>query len=117
MSSEGLEPITAFLIDNNAKRLVQNPTSTYLLVGILGIVGIVHIFVLLSSALRRFMKWRRGLLDMDVKGLAPDGFSSIAKMAALLVASNFATHIPEDAHSLSKEDICGKLSSKRFRMG
>ncbi|KAK1727548.1 uncharacterized protein BDZ83DRAFT_649421 [Colletotrichum acutatum] len=36
MQSEGLEPLNAVLINNNnAKRLFQNPTSTYLLVGIL----------------------------------------------------------------------------------
>ncbi|KAF4774871.1 hypothetical protein HER10_EVM0004249 [Colletotrichum scovillei] len=117
MPSEELELLNAVLINNNAKRLFQNPTSTYLLVGILSIVGIVHVFMLISSALRRFTTWRRGLLDMDVKGLAPDGFSSIAMMAALLDSSNFEKHVPEDSHKLSKEDLYDRLSSLSFRMG
>ncbi|KAK1490707.1 hypothetical protein CTAM01_10633 [Colletotrichum tamarilloi] len=117
MPSEELELLNAVLINNNAKRLFQNPTSTYLLVGILSIVGTVHIFMLLSSVLRRFTTWRRGLLDMDVKGLAPDGFSSIAMMAALLDSSKFEKHVPEDSHKLSKEDLYDRLSSMRFRMG
>ncbi|KAK7445837.1 hypothetical protein Landi51_07764 [Colletotrichum acutatum] len=117
MQSEGLEPLNAVLINNNnAKRLFQNPTSTYLLVGILSIVGIVHIFILIPSVLQRFTNWRRGLLDIDVKGLAPDGLSSIAMMAALLDTSNFAKHMPDDSHKLSKEDIYDRLSSMRFRM-
>ncbi|KXH69185.1 hypothetical protein CSAL01_06011 [Colletotrichum salicis] len=117
MPGKELEPLNAVLIDNHSKRLVQNPTSTYLLVGILGIVSIAYIFMLLSSALRRFTKWWRGLLDMDVKGLAPDEFSSIAMMAALLDASNFSMHIPQDSHRLSKENLYDRLLSKRFRMG
>ncbi|KAK1494100.1 hypothetical protein CCUS01_13767 [Colletotrichum cuscutae] len=117
MPSEELELLNAVLINNNAKRLFQNPTSTYLLVGILSIVGTVHIFMLLSSVLRRFTTWRRGLLDMDVKGLAPDGFSSIAMMAALLDSSKFEKHVPENSHKLSKEDLYDRLSSMRFRMG
>ncbi|KAK1524734.1 hypothetical protein CPAR01_13682 [Colletotrichum paranaense] len=112
MQNEELEPLSAVLINNNAKRLVQNPTTTYLLVGILSFVGIVHIFMLFSSALRRFTRWRKGLLDMDVQGLAPDGFSSIAMVAALLNSSNFAKHVPEDSFKLSN-----RLSSIRFRMG
>ncbi|KAI3549816.1 hypothetical protein CSPX01_01991 [Colletotrichum filicis] len=68
MPNEELEPLSAVLNNNNAKRLVQTPTTTYLLVGILSFVGIVHIFMLFSSALRRITRWRKGLLDMDVKG-------------------------------------------------
>ncbi|KXH25186.1 hypothetical protein CSIM01_04130 [Colletotrichum simmondsii] len=116
MPNEELEPLSAVLINNNAKRLIQNPTSTYLLVGILSFVGIVHILMLFSSALRRFTKWRKGLLDMDVKELAPDGFSSIAMMAALLDASNFAKYVSEDSYTLSKKDLYERLSSIRFRM-
>ncbi|KAI3550388.1 hypothetical protein CABS03_05565 [Colletotrichum abscissum] len=99
MQNEELEPLSAVLMNNNAKRLVQNPTTTYLLVGILSFVGIIHIFMLFSSALRRFTRWRKGLLDMDVQGLATSGFSSIAMMAALLDSSDFAKHNPEDSYN------------------
>ncbi|OHE92155.1 hypothetical protein CORC01_12558 [Colletotrichum orchidophilum] len=117
MSPQGLEPLSAVLIDNDVRRLVQNPTSTYLLVGILGIVGIVHLFMLFSSVLRRFTGWRKGLLDMDVRGLAPDGFSSIAMMAALLDGSNFSTHSPKTSQNRLREEASDMLSPFRFRMG
>ncbi|KAJ3940064.1 uncharacterized protein N0V96_010065 [Colletotrichum fioriniae] len=54
---------------------------------------------------------------MNVKGLAPDGFNSIAAMTALLKDSNAMDHLPEGAEHMSKKELHEKLSGLRFRMG
>ncbi|KAF9870225.1 hypothetical protein CkaCkLH20_12311 [Colletotrichum karsti] len=103
------------VVNKDRRKLVQNRTATYLLVGILSIVALVHLVTLLSTILRRRFGWRRGLLDMNAKGLAPDGFGSINMTTALLSPSNAIQHMP--SQKLSKDDIYEQLSGLRFRLG
>lgn len=52
-----------------------------------------------------------------MKGLAPEGFNSLALMASLLQGSNYDTHIPHDAYRVPPKQLHEKLAGKRFRMG
>ncbi|KAF6808322.1 hypothetical protein CMUS01_13926 [Colletotrichum musicola] len=111
----GSSPMEAFAVDHGAKRVAQSPTATYLLLGILGFVAATHIAMLISTFLRRRLGPRRWLLDLDVKGLAPDGFNSIGMMAALLLPSNLMRYMPSQVSSPA--DNHQQLRGLRFRMG
>ncbi|KAF6807771.1 hypothetical protein CSOJ01_07973 [Colletotrichum sojae] len=71
--------------------------------------------MLLSTFLRRRLGPRKWFLDMDVKGLAPDGFNSIGMMAALLRPSNAMQYMPSQV--LSQAETYEQLRGLRFRMG
>ncbi|KAL0931215.1 uncharacterized protein CTRU02_213950 [Colletotrichum truncatum] len=111
-----LSNLNAIAANNDRYRLVQTSTVTYIIVGILVAVAIVNILVLLSVALRRFVG-RPILFDMDIKGLAPDGFQSIAAMNDLLKDSNIFKYLPDGVLLLSSKELYGRLSDLNFRMG
>ncbi|KAK1597248.1 uncharacterized protein LY79DRAFT_600664 [Colletotrichum navitas] len=114
--ADGLPTLEATLTDNSRRRLVQNPQVTYILVGILGVVALANIWALVSAACRPLVggSW---LFDMDVKGLAPDGFHSMAAMSALLRGSNAPDYLPESTELLSSDELHGQISYLRFRLG
>ncbi|KAF9870210.1 hypothetical protein CkaCkLH20_12296 [Colletotrichum karsti] len=114
--AEGLPPIEAAIIDGGRRRLVQSPPITYVIIGILSFVIIINVWALVSDTLR-WMGIRSGLLSMDVKGLAPEGFSSIAMVTSLLYESNAARYIPEATERLPTSELHGLLAGKKFRLG
>ncbi|WYZ35372.1 hypothetical protein EsH8_X_000019 [Colletotrichum jinshuiense] len=109
----GLPALNAIISDNGRRRLVQNPQITYILVGVLGVVTLANIWALFSAATHR----RSWLFDMDVKGLAPDGFHSMANMGTLLRGSNASDYLPENTELLSSKELHGQISDLRFRLG
>ncbi|TQN69227.1 hypothetical protein CSHISOI_06281, partial [Colletotrichum shisoi] len=115
-TTSGALLLDATVVDRDRRRLVQDPDVTYFVVGILGAVILVNMWALASTVLRR-----RGsescLLDMDVRGLAPDGWRSIASMAGLLRESNASAHLPPSTELLSQKELHGQMSDVSFRLG
>ncbi|KAL0936275.1 uncharacterized protein CTRU02_208490 [Colletotrichum truncatum] len=114
--SEGLSAMDALVLDTGRRRLIQNATATYVIIGILGLVALVNLWTLLSGAMRHF-GIHSGWLSMDVKGLAPDGYGSIGLMTSLLHDSNAVKHIPSGSDSLSTLDLHDFLEDMLFRLG
>ncbi|KAH7001325.1 hypothetical protein EDB80DRAFT_616724 [Ilyonectria destructans] len=113
-----LPSVNATITDHGRYRLVQNPTMTFLLIGILSLVVVVNAWALVLIGLRQLLSDRVSwLLDMDLKGLAPQGFSSIAMMEALIHGSNFLAGTSNDARSMSSRDPHQWLAGRFFRMG
>ncbi|KAK1723868.1 uncharacterized protein BDZ83DRAFT_579879 [Colletotrichum acutatum] len=110
-----LPNLKATITNLSHRRLMQDPTVTYIIVAILTLTAISQILMLISSVFKPLRKSR--LFNMNVKGLAPDGFNSIAAMTALLKDSNAMDHLPEGAEHMSKKELHEKLSGLRFRMG
>ncbi|KAK2042927.1 hypothetical protein LZ31DRAFT_566944 [Colletotrichum somersetense] len=113
----GLPALDATVSDTGRRRLVQNPQVTYVLVGVLGVVALANIWALVSAACRSLAGSGSWLFDMDVKGLAPDGFHSMAAMGALLRGSNAPDYLPESTELLSSDELHGQVSYLRFRLG
>ncbi|KAK1654987.1 hypothetical protein BDP81DRAFT_457654 [Colletotrichum phormii] len=118
-SRDGSQP---FLPDTNTaianltrRRLVQNSKVTNAIIGILSLTAISQVLMLISSAFKPLRNSR--LFNMKVKGLAPDGYNSMAATKALLQDSNAMHHLPEGAELMSKENLHRELSGLRFRMG
>ncbi|KAK1656351.1 hypothetical protein BDP81DRAFT_20203 [Colletotrichum phormii] len=114
--SDGLPSLQAIVVDRSKRRLVQNPTITYILMAVLGLVALVNILAVLSAA-TRYLSGRPWLFDMEVKGLAPDGFHSMTSMVALLHGSNAPSHLPQSIHLLSKGDLYSRIDDLSFQMG
>ncbi|KAL0936865.1 uncharacterized protein CTRU02_209081 [Colletotrichum truncatum] len=112
----GLPAVNAVITNHGRRRLVQNPTITYVLIGIIAVVALANIWALCSALTRRLVG-RSWLFDMEVKGLAPDGFHSMAAMGSLLQGSNVANHLPESTELLSSDELHGRLSGLNFRLG
>ncbi|CAG9989185.1 unnamed protein product, partial [Clonostachys byssicola] len=111
-------PIKAKLINTNRRRLVQDPIVTYVLIAILGLAAIVNIYALISSILiRQYGREHRWLLDMELRGLAPNGFGSIALIHTLLCSTNAIHHLPDGAHLMPPSLLYRHLADTRFRMG
>ncbi|KAH7156530.1 hypothetical protein EDB81DRAFT_645466 [Dactylonectria macrodidyma] len=113
-----LPSVNATIVDNGRLRLVQNAAMTYTLVGILSVVVLVNVWALTSMSLRHKLN-REGswLLNMDLKGLAPKGFSSIAMMESLIHGSNFLKDVPADSCPTSSEELHQWLVGTLFRIG
>lgn len=109
--------VKATVYDNGRRRLVQNPTITYVVVGILGAVILFNIWALVSALIRRCGGGDSWLLDMDARGLAPDGFHSIASVASLLQNSNTAAHLPPGSEMMSSDELHGHMHGLGFRLG
>ncbi|GKT93963.1 hypothetical protein Ct61P_11813 [Colletotrichum tofieldiae] len=97
----------ATVVDRGRRRLVQDANVTYVVVGILGAVILVNVWAMISTVLRRrgSESW---LLDMDVKGLAPDGWRSISSMAGLLDGSNASAHLPRAQSCCQRKRYTGR---------
>ncbi|KAG7075152.1 hypothetical protein JMJ76_0011614 [Colletotrichum scovillei] len=108
--------LTANVINLSRHRLVQDPIVTYLIVGILTLTALLSLLMLISDSLGTASS-KSQLFSMRIEGLAPDGYNSIAAMAALLKDSNAMDHLPEGAEHMSKKELHEKLSGLRFRMG
>ncbi|KAK6211704.1 hypothetical protein QIS74_10968 [Colletotrichum tabaci] len=115
-TTSGALLLDATVVDRDRRRLVQDPNVTYFVVGILGAVILVNMWALASTVLRRrgSESW---LLDMDVRGLAPDGWRSIASIAGLLCESNASAHLPPSTELLSQKELHGQMSDVSFRLG
>ncbi|KAK7213119.1 hypothetical protein V2G26_020297 [Clonostachys chloroleuca] len=62
---------------------------------ILSLVLAFHTWGLISTGLRKVLGGgRKWLLDLELKGVAPSGFSSIAMMNDLLCGSNIRENLP-----------------------
>ena len=116
-----IQPLLATAWDTRRQRLVQNEAVTYALVGVLGLVVAVHVWALVSTILVR--GWRREretgrwlLIDFELRGLAPRGFSSMARMEALLRGSNYTSVIRTviNGSDLKREYLAPGVA---FRMG
>ncbi|TDZ22337.1 hypothetical protein Cob_v004845 [Colletotrichum orbiculare MAFF 240422] len=109
-----LPDVEVVVTDRSQRRLVQNATVTYIVIGILGFVAAVNVWTAVSGAARRF-GLRSKLLSMDVRGVAPDRFGSQEAMAGLLWGSNAMQRAP--GGETKTEEVHGKLDGMRFAMG
>ncbi|CAI6091805.1 unnamed protein product [Clonostachys chloroleuca] len=119
--SDEVDPATRAMVnakvrDNQLYRLFQNRVVTIALLIIIGLAFIVNLWVLISSALRKFFG-KRLLLDMEFKGLAPCGVNSIATMESLLHGSNTLSAMPQEPYHISFEELDDHFRSARFRFG
>lgn len=109
------------VVSRPRRRLFQNATVTYILVAILSAAVLVNVWALISSALKRYCTLSRTggrwLLDLELSGVAPDGYSSVAIMEALLSGSNYGDILPEDAHLMAPDQLLRHLGDRRFQMG
>lgn len=116
-----LQPITGTITDHGRHRLLQDPKITYVIIAILALTVAANIWALLSALLRRLLsqdgKRRSWLLDMGLKGLAPDGFGSAAMMESLLQDSNSLRAMPHDAERMPPGELYQSLAGRRFRLG
>lgn len=114
--------ITGTITDHRRRRVVQNPIVTFTLIGMLSFVAVLHIWGLISEGWRWLWPLKsRGrypwLLDLELKGVAPPGFSSRAMMASLFEGSNCGIVLPENAHLMAPEELYRRLDGKEFRLG
>ncbi|CAG9982723.1 unnamed protein product [Clonostachys byssicola] len=117
-ATPSLLPVKADLIDEKRRRLVQSPSITYIIMSILALVAVVNIWALASAFIKNQVGEDRGwLLDMELKGLVPDGFGSIATMSALLHSSNSLQRLPEAAHMMSPSQLYQYLAGTRYQKG
>ncbi|CAH0051462.1 unnamed protein product [Clonostachys solani] len=100
------------------RRLDQSAPITYVIIAILSLAFLINLWALISGVLGRFLdNKRKWLLNMSMRGLAPDQFGSIIMADSLLLGSNYQKFIPEEAY-LEKPDVLHqKLAHLRFRMG
>ncbi|CAH0025286.1 unnamed protein product [Clonostachys rhizophaga] len=117
-TSAALLPVKADLVDEKRRRLVQSPSITYVIISILTLVAIVNIWALASAFVKNQVGEDRGwFLDMEFKGLVPDGFGSIATTSALLHSSNSLQRLPEAAHMMSPSQLYQYLAGTRYQKG
>ena len=115
-----LEPIEIALVDNSRRRAVQNAKITYALVSIIYLIVLVNTWALISAYISHLLpeSGQHGLLlDLEFKGLAPEGFNALATMASLLHGSNYTDHVPHDAYGLPPKQLQEHIAGKHFRMG
>ncbi|EQB50034.1 hypothetical protein CGLO_10562 [Colletotrichum gloeosporioides Cg-14] len=114
--SSGLSKLNATATDNEPRRLRQNSEVTWALVTMVALVALTNVWTLLSTASRHFLG-KPFPLDMDVKGLAPDGFNSMAAMFALLKGSNIMAYLPDEVERLSSKRLYEHMADLEFRLG
>ncbi|CAH0053993.1 unnamed protein product [Clonostachys solani] len=119
--SDAIDPATQAMVnakvrDNQLYRLFQNRAVTIALIIIIGLALVVNLWVLISTALRKFFG-KRLLLDMEFKGLAPCGVNSIAMMESLVHGSNALSAMPHKPYNRSFEELDDHFRSARFRFG
>ena len=135
-----LPPVQGTMTDDKHHRIIQNPSITYALVVILFLAMVPNAWAVVSSCYLR--RRRRGpkpqqsefaenaaltgarpgltpwwLLDLDLAGLAPRDFNSVAATRALLDRSSALQFLPCGGHLLSKMQLYRHLRAKEFRMG
>ncbi|CAH0018468.1 unnamed protein product [Clonostachys rhizophaga] len=109
--------INATIVDNRRQRLIQNFAITITMVVVLCLVFAVHAWGLISLWLKRYVGERAWLLDLEFKGLVPEGFNSVAMMDGLMRGSNCFDHLPDDAHLQSPSELYENSAGVRFRIG
>jgi hypothetical protein len=115
-----LKPIEITLIDHSRRRAVQNAIITYVLVSIICLLVLVNTWALISACVSHLLpgKGQHGLLlDLELKGLAPEGFNALATMESRLHGSNYLDHVPHDAFALPPRELQEHIAGKHFRMG
>lgn len=115
-----LKPIEITLVDNNRRRVVQNANVTYALASIIYIVVLVNTWAVISAYISYLLPESRQhglLLDLELKGLVPEGFNALATMASLLHGSNYAGYVPHDAFALPPGQLQEHIAGKHFRIG
>lgn len=121
LSQHSKKPITRATVSNTRLRVIQSSSITFTLITILSFVAAVHTWALVSKGWRRFLEpssvRRPWLLDLELRGVAPPGFSSVAMMASLLDGSNCSSILPENAHLMAPEDLYRHLAGREFRLG
>ncbi|CAG9993909.1 unnamed protein product [Clonostachys byssicola] len=116
--SSDLTPLKGIVVDNNRLRLVQNFPVTVTMIVILSLVLAFHTWGLISTGLRKALGGgRKWLLDLELKGVAPPGFSSISMMNDLLNGSNIHEHLPRGADFMSAKDISKSFKNLECRLG
>ncbi|KAE9581391.1 hypothetical protein CGCF415_v011271 [Colletotrichum fructicola] len=114
--SDDLSKLNATVTDRERRRLRQKSLVTWALVTIMASVTLANVWALLSTASRHFLG--KGLpLDMDVRGLAPNGFNSMTAMSALLKGSNIRVYLPDDVERLSSKRLFEHMADLEFRLG
>lgn len=109
-------PITGTITNNRRQRVVQSQAITYTLIAILSLTAAIHIWALISDVLRPYGR-RPWLLDLELRGVASHGFSSIAMMRSLLHDSNCSSVLPKNAHLMSAEELHSHSVGREFRLG
>lgn len=112
-----LQPLEAVVTYSKRRRLVQSPTVTCTIIAILSLTVVANVWILVVGVTGSAV-WSSKLgFRMKVEGLAPDGYSSMAAMAALLANSNIPNRLPRNINLASSKELYDQLSGIRFRMG
>lgn len=117
---DDLPSIKGTTTDHRRYRLIQDATITHIIITILALHIAVNTWALISALVRRVSPSTSGrpwLLDMDLHGVAPPGFSSFSMTEALLERSNVLSFLPDNAHLLPAAMLQKHLEGKMFRLG
>ncbi|KAL3298834.1 hypothetical protein RB213_007210 [Colletotrichum asianum] len=111
----GLSKPNATVTNNERRRLRQKSGVTWALITIMVSVVLTDIWALLSTVSCHYL--RKALpLDMNVEGLAPSGFNSMAAMSVLLKDSNIWAYLPDDVERLSSKRLYDHIAGLKFRL-
>ncbi|KAI0199517.1 hypothetical protein F4808DRAFT_451446 [Astrocystis sublimbata] len=88
-----------------SQRVVQHPLSSFILLGILTAVLLLHVFITVQSERQGY---RRAV---------PKPPGSIAAAASLFADSDIFNHLPVDAQWMTERKFKALLQGRRFRMG
>ncbi|CAH0026232.1 unnamed protein product [Clonostachys rhizophaga] len=114
-----LSPVQARILRTGAIRLFQSEPATLALTLILSLTVSVHIWALVYTLFRYLFRDRIPFFpwDVDLKGLAPYRFNSVAMVSSLLEGSNYAEILPKRAYQMYPPELHEYFSGTFFRLG
>ncbi|CAI0644339.1 unnamed protein product [Colletotrichum noveboracense] len=117
-SQSNLSRVNVTINYKSQKRLTQQLKPTCAIIALLSAIFSFQTWGLISTAVRRFGLVRKHwLLETDVKGLAPEGFNSLAATFSLLRDSNVYLYLPPKGRQVSEDELGKTFSRLKFRMG
>ncbi|CAI6093048.1 unnamed protein product [Clonostachys chloroleuca] len=113
-----LSPVHARILRTGAIRLFQSEPATLALTLILSLAVSVHIWALVYTLFRYLFRDRMPFFpwDVDLKGLAPYRFNSVAMVSSLLEGSNYAEILPKRANQMYPPELQEYFSGIFFRL-
>lgn len=114
-----LSPVQARILRTGAIRLFQSKPATLALTLILSLTVSVHIWALAYTLFRYLFRDRIPFFpwDVDLKGLAPYRFNSVAMVSSLLEGSNYTEILPKRAYQMYPPGLQEYFSGTFFRLG
>ncbi|KAK7210869.1 hypothetical protein V2G26_018047 [Clonostachys chloroleuca] len=114
-----LSPVHARILRTGAIPLFQSEPATLALTLILSLTVSVHIWALAYTLFRYLFRDRIPFFpwDVDLKGLAPYRFNSVAMVSSLLEGSNYTEILPKRAYQMYPPELQEYFSGTFFRLG